>query len=125
MTGGGKRARTDPSAADITGDPLAVYNPHYNLAPHCLYACALTIARIEPTLDNIMLLRDAVGDLLATAMRGDLIIAGWTVASWAHHLQFAAEEFVLQTSNSPFRLGNALDGYLASLILGCSIWIYD
>eukprot|EP00971_Amphidinium_carterae_P142988 2832810-Amphidinium_carterae.1 len=124
-TGGGKRGRGDLTAVETTADPNAVYNPHYSLAPHCLFACALTVAKLPPTLDNVLLLRDAVEALLALALRKGLLVAGYSVLAWAHHLHFDVEEFVTLTSSAPYRLGNVLDGYLISLVLGCSVWIYD
>eukprot|EP00971_Amphidinium_carterae_P180616 3582260-Amphidinium_carterae.1 len=44
--------------------------------------------------------------------------------AWARDFHYSVNDLIMMTNNEPTRDGNMLDGYLASLVLGCSIWMY-
>eukprot|EP00971_Amphidinium_carterae_P330712 6463879-Amphidinium_carterae.2 len=89
---------------------------------HSLFSSCLFVARLSTAMDNVYLLRSSVASLLRQADSGLVPLAGRLVSDWATDVQLSVREFIGGLTASPFRTGNFLEAFVASIILGCSIW---
>eukprot|EP00971_Amphidinium_carterae_P187843 3728576-Amphidinium_carterae.2 len=101
-----------------------LYIPMGDMAEHSLYASTLYIAGLTVNAHVVQALRDEIATIMQHALEHNQLIAGQTMEAWARDFHFSVNDLISMTNNEPTRDGNMLDGYLASLVLGCSIWMY-
>eukprot|EP00971_Amphidinium_carterae_P263878 5235228-Amphidinium_carterae.1 len=83
------------------------YDPEQALAPHCLFACALRLAAVPVTLDNIRDLRADTRQILQAARDSNERIAGHCLQEWLLTHPMDIDEYITATTQG--RLGTSLD----------------
>eukprot|EP00971_Amphidinium_carterae_P018227 359403-Amphidinium_carterae.1 len=120
LQGGAPRHNSPPVQRATT-----LFSSPSSMNPHCLFASALFVARLEVSMNFIQQLRTSLADVLKFAHAHSVEVAGHSVAYWAHLAGMSVQEYLRSTNLPGYRMGNSCDAFVISELLGTSIWVVD